>query len=116
MGAYHLLQEQLDIRLEERANIVVLEVSGACDVSCHEHLRAWLLDAEAREPEEIVVDLAELCFIDSHGLRLLIGAWTRSRQAGHRFRVALGDAGQVRRVIEATGLHQVLPIATPEHA
>lgn len=116
MGTYHLLQEQLEIRLEERADIVVLEVSGACDVSCHELLRARLFDAEAREPEEIVVDLTELSFIDSNGLRVLIAAWNRARQAGHGFRVALGDSGAVRRVLEVTGVHRVLPVAAPQPA
>jgi anti-anti-sigma factor len=116
MGAHHLLHEQLDIRLEQRSDIVVLEASGACDVSCHELLRARLLEAEALEPHEIVVDLTGLSFIDSYGLRVLIGAWNRSRQANHRLRVALGGAGQVRRVLELTGVHQVLPVATPEHA
>ena len=116
VGAYHLLHEQLDIRLEERTGIVVLAVSGACDVSCHEQLRERLLDAEAREPEEIVVDLTDLSFIDSNGLRVLIGAWNRSRQASHRFGVALAESGQVRRVFEATGLQHVLPLAAPQAA
>jgi len=116
MGPYHLLHEQLDIRLEERTGSVVLEVCGACDVSCHEQLRERLLDAEAREPEESVVDLTELSFIDSNGLRVLICAWNRFRQATHRFGIALAESGQVRRVFEATGLQHVLPLAAPQAA
>ena len=116
MGAYHLLHEQLDIRLEERAGTVVVEVSGACDVSCHEQLRERLLEVVAREPEEICVDLTDLGFIDSNGLRVLICAWNRARQSDHRFGVVLAESGQVRRVFEATCVHQVLPVATPEHA
>jgi anti-sigma B factor antagonist len=116
MGTHHLLHERLDIRLDAREDIVVLKVSGACDLSCHEQLRERLLEAEALESQEVVVDLTGSSFIDSNGLRVLIGAWNRSRQAGHRFRVVLADSGQVPRVIEATGVHQVLPVATPEHA
>ena len=116
MGPHHLLHERLDIRLDPREDAVVLEVSGACDLSCHEQLRERLLEAEARDPREIVVDLTGLTFIDSNGLRVLIGAWSRSRQAGRRFRVVIADSGQVPRVIQATGVRQVLPVATLEHA
>jgi len=67
MGAYHLLHERLDIRLDAREDTVVLEVSGACDLSCHEQLRERLVEAEALDPQEIVVDLTGSCFIDSNG-------------------------------------------------
>jgi anti-anti-sigma factor len=116
MPGHEALHEPLTIRLETRSDAVVVAVSGACDLSCHEQLRERLLEAEALEPQEVVVDLTCLSFIDSNGLRVLIGAWSRSRQAGHRFRVVLGDSGQVRRVLEVTGVHRVLPVATPEHA
>ena len=116
MPGHDALHEPLTITLETRSDAVVVAVCGACDLSCHGQLRERLQEAEAREPQEVVVDLTGLSFIDSNGLRVLIGAWNRSRQAGRRFRVALGDSGQVRRVIEITGVHQVLPVATPEPA
>jgi anti-sigma B factor antagonist len=116
MPGHDALHEPLTIRVEARSDAVAVVVSGACDMSCHEQLRQRLLDAEASQPDEVVVDLTELSFIDSNGLRVLIGAWNRARQSGHRFRVTLGDSGQVRRVLEATGVHQVLPVAAPERA
>lgn len=116
MSGHEALHEPLEITLETRSDTVVVAVCGACDLSCHEQLRERLLEAEAREPREILVDLRRLSFIDSNGLRVLIGAWSRSRQGDRGFRVVVADSGQVRRVIEATGVHQVLPVATPEHA
>ena len=91
-------------------------ITGACDVSCHELLRQTLLDAEARGASRIVVDLTALSFIDSIGLRVVISAWNRARQAGHAFAVALAPAGQVRRVFEVTGVHQIVPLAVPDPA
>jgi anti-sigma B factor antagonist len=113
---HEALHEPLEIRLEARSDAVVVVVCGACDLSCHEQLRERLLEAEALDRPEVVVDLTGASFIDSNGLRVLIGAWNRARQSGHRFQVALRDSGQVRGVLEVTGVDQVLPVATPEHA
>lgn len=116
MPGHDALHEPLTIRVEARSDAVAVVVCGACDLSCHEQLRERVLEAEALAPQEVVVDLTGASFIDSNGLRVLIGAWNRARQSGHRFRVTLGDSGQVRQVLETTGVHQVLPVATPEHA
>jgi len=116
MGTHYVLHQPLAIRIEDHGDTVLVVVSGACDVSCHEQLRERLLEAETHGPEAIVVDLTALDFIDSNGLRVLIGAWNRSRQATHRFGVALAESGQVRRVFEATGLQHVLPLAAPQAA
>lgn len=115
MPGHDALHEPLRIRLETRPDGVVVAVRGACDLSCHEHLREHLLEAESREPQEIVVDLTRSSFIDSNGLRVLIGAWNRSRLAGHRFRIVLARSGQVQRAIDVTGMRHVLAVATPEH-
>ena len=114
MGAHHLLHESLDIRLEHRGDTAVVRISGACDVSCHEQLRERLLEAEMHGAEQIVVDLTGLAFIDSIGLRVMIAAWNRARQAGHHFSVALATSGQVQRVFEVTGVDRILPTALPQ--
>jgi len=101
------------VRLEERADTAVVLISGACDVSCHEQLRKRLLEAEAGGAARIVLDLTELGFIDSIGLRVVISAWNRVRQAGNLFSVALPESGQVRRVFEVTGVDRIVPVTAP---
>jgi anti-anti-sigma factor len=110
---HHLLHEPFDVRLEERADTAVVLISGACDVSCHEQLRKRLLEAEAGGAARIVLDLTELGFIDSIGLRVVISAWNRVRQAGNVFSVALPESGQVRRVFEVTGVDRIVPVTAP---
>jgi anti-anti-sigma factor len=116
MGGHHLLHEPLDIRLEEQGDTAVVRISGACDVSCHEHLRERLLQADARDPEQVILDLTELTFIDSTGLRMVLGAWNRARQGGSRFAVALAQSGQVQRVFEVTGVDRIVPVAASHPA
>jgi anti-anti-sigma factor len=93
-----------------------VRIAGACDASCHEHMRERLLAAEVGGARRIVVDLTALHFIDSMGLRVVIGAWNRARHAGHVFSVALAASGQVTRVFELTGVDQIVPMVTPHPA
>jgi anti-anti-sigma factor len=106
-----LLHEPLEVRVERQGDTTIVRISGACDASCHEQLRDRLLEAEAYGAERVVVDMTALRFIDSLGLRVVIGAWNRARQAGHLFSIARAQSGQVRGVFEATGVDQVGPVA-----
>jgi len=116
MGGHHLLFEPLDVRLEQRGETAVIVITGACDGTCHERLRARLLEAETGGARRIVVDMTALQFIDSIGLRVVLGAWNRARCAGHAISVALAATGQVRRVFELTGVNQIVPMAESQPA
>jgi len=113
---HHVLHAPLDVRLEERGDTAVVHISGACDASCHEHMRTRLLEAEVGGARRIVLDLTELHFIDSIGLRVVIGAWNRARHAGHAFSVALAGSGQVKRVFELTGVEHIVQSAAAPRA
>jgi anti-sigma B factor antagonist len=116
MAGHHLLHERLDIRLERQGDTALVLIAGACDVTCHEQLRDRLLESEAGGARRIIVDMTCLSFIDTSGLRAVIGAWNRARHTGQEFLVALAESGQVRRVFELTGAQHVLPMETPHTA
>jgi len=80
---------------------VVLD--GELDISTYEDARVRLAEAERAAPELLVVDLAGLRFVDSSGVRLILSADDRARQAGRRVALRLGD-GIARRVFAALGL------------
>jgi len=80
---------------------VVLD--GELDISTYEDARVRLAEAERAAPELLVVDLAGLRFVDSTGVRLILSADERARQAGRRLALRLGD-GPARRVFAALGL------------
>ena len=58
---------------------------------------------EASGDQEIVLDLRELRFMDSTGLRLILNAHTRARRNGRRMRIALANA-PLRRIFQLTGV------------
>ena len=73
------------------------------DIVTYDDARHQLEDAERAEPELLVVDLAGLRFVDSTGVRLILSADERAREAGRRLALRLGD-GLARRVFTALGL------------
>ena len=78
-------------------------LTGELDISTYEEARQRLEAAERDGPELLVVDLAGLRFVDSTGVRLILLADERARQAGRRVALRLGD-GIARRVFSALGL------------
>lgn len=60
-----------------------------------------------------MLDLRGLDFIDSTGLRMLVETDALARQDGFDLAVVCGE-GQVRMVLEVSGLEAVLPIVGPE--
>ena len=57
----------------------------------------------------VILDLRELEFIDSTALGILVKTHQRMREAGEQLAVIEGD-GQVKRLLELTGLDQQLTI------
>jgi anti-sigma B factor antagonist len=83
----------------------VLALAGELDISSAPRLEAAVEGAVTERPELLVFELSELEFMDSAGIAVLIGA---SQQVGS---VTLRNPSPiVRRVLELTGLVQVLGV------
>jgi anti-sigma B factor antagonist len=90
-------------------DIAVIAVVGEHDLTTAPKLREQL-DALLDEGLGIVVDLSGTTFIDSSVLATLLAASRDARERGSGFAVTVPtqEADGVRRVIEVTGLDQVL--------
>jgi len=83
----------------------VIAVSGDLDISSVERLRGAVSDVAAEHPQELTFDVSGLRFMDSAGIAVLLGA------AGKVPTVRLRNpTTAVRRVIELTGLTEVLKV------
>jgi anti-sigma B factor antagonist len=88
--------------VDKRDGAVVVSLAGELDLYNAEDVRAALLECCAEEPSVLVVDLAEVTFIDSTALGVLIEA--RSRLAERDgFRLAAPGL-ETRRALEVSGL------------
>ena len=66
-----------------------------------------LLAVERDSPRRVIIDLSQLAFIDSTGLRLLLQADARAREHGYELVLRPGE-DSVQRVFEITGALEVL--------
>lgn len=82
-------------------------LSGELDLAGAQQFEARLGEAERERPDRLVIDLAELAFIDSTGLRLLLQADARARERDCEL-LLRGAAPTVKRVFEVTGALDVL--------
>lgn len=86
----------------------------AAVVKCHGRMLTWGTDDFQQavksllpETKQIVIDLADLRFVDSLGLGSLVGLYVSARRVGSRLRVEhLGK--QVRNVMQITHLLSIL--------
>lgn len=86
-----------------------ISAAGEIDISTAPILRSPLVEA-VREAESVVVDLTEVTFMDSHGLRVLIEA--RVAADDKPFVVAAASPN-VRRLINLSGLGETFGL--PAH-
>ncbi len=80
----------------------VVALVGELDLYNAEELRTALHEVIARTPERVVVDLADVYFLDSTALGVLVEA--RTRLANRRAFLLAAPGRDVRRTLEVSGL------------
>src|SRR4051794_23098977 len=103
------MSSPFEVTLTESAGSVHVKLRGELDISTAPRLEEDLRRAEADGPAVIMVDLSGLDFMDSTGLRLLISADLRAREAGRRLVLVQGNE-MVQRVLRLTRLDERLEI------
>jgi anti-sigma B factor antagonist len=103
------MSSPFDVTITEQGDAVRVALSGELDISSAPRLQDDLARVEADGPATIVLDLSGLDFMDSTGLRLLIGADSRARDAGRRLVLIQGNE-MIQRVLRVTRLDERLEI------
>jgi anti-anti-sigma factor len=80
-----------------------VEVRGEIDMSTADDLRTAIEDALGHRPETLVVDLSDVAFVDSTGVRVLLTGDTRARANDVRY-LLIRAREEVHRVFEVCGL------------
>ncbi len=88
----------------EASGAVVVRIIGEVDMSNTDVLRETIDPIMASDVDHLIFDLGELQFIDSSGLTVLLAAAQKLPQVQLR-----NPSPIVRRIIEVTGLGEVLP-------
>jgi len=99
----------LTVRVDQEGDSLLVRASGEIDIASAKMLEEELRRALSCDASPIALDLAEVSFIDSTGLRVLLWAAERSRENGNHLRMRNGSAA-VRRAIQVTGVERSLPV------
>lgn len=90
-------------------NACVVSVAGEVDVSNADELRTALNEAMQAGATAIEVDVAQVSYIDSTGIGVLVGAAHRAADAGGTFAVAHPQRN-VERVLAMLGVSEELGV------
>lgn len=90
--------------VEQLADATIVHVAGEIDLVNAAKLREVLIDVLATTPStHLIVDLAEVGFLDSTGIGVIVGAHKRLTASDGRLTVVVATAA-VRKVLQTTGL------------
>ncbi len=93
---------------------VILILHGELDLASASHLESAIESAGIEDTPLVVLDLEDLQFIDSTGLRIILAAHERSLERGQEFAVTRGSE-QVQRLLSITRVSEHLRIiASPD--
>jgi anti-anti-sigma factor len=98
--------------VEPRRDAVRVVLAGELDLASVGEVQEQLRDLHAAGFERFVLDLRELTFIDSTGLRLVLSEDAAARERGGRFELIAGPP-EVQRVFELTALLDHLNFRSP---
>ena len=99
----------LEVTVREQGDLVHVLLRGELDISTAARLEDDLTRIEADRPATVLLDLSELEFMDSSGLRIILSADGRAREGGWRLVLVQGNE-MVQRVLRVTRLDERLEI------
>jgi anti-anti-sigma factor len=99
----------LEVESTERDGLVHVSLRGELDLSTVGKVDDELKSVEGAGPKIVLLDLSNLTFLDSTGLRCVVRADDRAREEGRRLVVVKGPEA-VQRVFEITRLEDRLEL------
>jgi len=98
----------LDVTHSDHAAVVTL--AGELDVLCADAFKRRFAEAADEEPENVVIDLRDLTFIDSTGLALLLRVRDMSQDVGFGLWIVSAPEDPAQKIFRMTGTNTILPL------
>ena len=103
------MNSEFSVEEHNHGSAWVLAVTGELDLRTSPELEERLERVWASGADLVILDLRRIEFMDSTGLRVLLGAHQRAQENGRRFALVRG-ADQVQRVLTLTGVRDLLTV------
>jgi anti-anti-sigma factor len=95
------------VHTERRGEKVHVKLIGEFDLDGAREVEEELKEVEQGRPPLLVLDLSELAFVDSTGMRVILSASKRAKKDSRRFVIVRGR-DTVQRIFEITRLDERL--------
>jgi len=95
------------VTVDSAVNGVRLVLSGEIDIAMNDHLRDAVDKTFADRPDTVIVDFSGVTFMDSTGIRFLVGFKTRCDSIDAAWRLE-NVSSSIVRLIELSGLNDFL--------
>ena len=105
-----------EIHEEDTEPALVLTVTGELDMNTVELLARQVEERLSKGPRPLTLNLAELAFMDSSGLRLLIDLYDRSQRETWKLTIVAPRNEAATMVLRATGADTALPFESDGNA
>ena len=96
----------MTINVERDFELVTLEITGRLDTTTAPNLEA-VINEISEDTKELIFNMAELEYISSAGIRVILSAYKKMNQSGGIMRIEKAN-DIVREVFEMTGLLEML--------
>ena len=96
----------MTINVERNFELVTLEITGRLDTTTAPNLEA-VINEISEDTKELIFNMAELEYISSAGIRVILSAYKKMNQSGGIMRIEKAN-DIVREVFEMNGLLEML--------
>jgi anti-anti-sigma factor len=103
--------EAFQVSIEPDRNGPVVKVFGELDLAAAEAFERAIQEAFAGDPPSVLIDLRQVAFVDSTGLRALIAVMMRWNANRERLWIKRGVSPAVAHLLEFVQLDDGLPFA-----
>lgn len=97
------------MEIERRAAVAIVKLHGSCTMEVSRRLGEQLLDLAAENITHIILDMADLDFIESTGLGGVVSSYLRCRRRSGDLRLVAPQA-PILAVLQLTRLTQLFPV------
>jgi anti-anti-sigma factor len=104
------MNQLASIHLANEAGIVVAGITGEIDLSNADRLITKITDAVPNEAIGLIVDLGDVDFMDSAGIRMLLELAKRLEWRGQALRLVVAVEARVRKMLTISGLDSVIMV------
>jgi anti-anti-sigma factor len=109
------MNEPASVDVDARGSTLWITLRGELDMSNADAIEGTLRDQIEQGVDRVVIDLSQLLFIDSSGVRVLLALGSRFRERRRELILVVPDTGIVRRVLSVSGVDAIVPVvADPE--